>query len=477
MGGRLATAIIGLLSIRFATTYLSPEEFGQLALLLMVQALCGLFFINPVGQHINRHTHAWWDAGTLRSRLSQYGYYIFLVSIIGTLVMFFIDSTSIEHALWAAGAIFLNVLLGTWNATYIPILNMLGLRGASVLWTVLTSASGLMASVTLMQWYPVATAWFFGLTFGMAVGVIGSGMRFRGESIRSGHKQCSESFLDKKTVIAYCLPLAVATGFMWLQLSGYRFVVESYWGLAQLGYITVGLTLAAQVWAVCESLAMQFLYPYFFKSISDNKYASGKQALSDLLNVLGPLYLVLAGVTVIAAPLLIFLLVDEKFSNALLFVMMGGSIECCRALANVFGNAAQVTRKTKSLALPYAAGAFVLFTLLFVAGINQADTIWVGVALVSGALVMLAVMIFSMYKQVAFVLELKTWLIGFLGMVTLCVSSYLFGKLNDWVEAIESLGLVAIAAILLTFLILRKNESLKRLLQVRLSGESVNDNC
>ena len=83
IGGRFAAAAMALISIRVVTTVLTPEQFGELALLVAVQMFCGLFLINPVGQHINLHTHAWWDSGTLLSRLKSYRLYVLAVSLVG----------------------------------------------------------------------------------------------------------------------------------------------------------------------------------------------------------------------------------------------------------------------------------------------------------------------------------------------------------------------------------------------------------
>ncbi len=88
-GGRLAAALMALISIRAVTTFLTPEQYGELALLIAVQTFCGLFLINPIGQHINLHTHAWWDDGTLMARLKSYRRYIFVVSFVGAAVDFF----------------------------------------------------------------------------------------------------------------------------------------------------------------------------------------------------------------------------------------------------------------------------------------------------------------------------------------------------------------------------------------------------
>ncbi|OIP99113.1 MAG: hypothetical protein AUK35_09100 [Zetaproteobacteria bacterium CG2_30_46_52] len=472
LGGRLAIACIGLIAIRAVTTFLSPEEYGYLALLLMVQTLCGMFLVNPVGVYINRHTHQWWGEGTLMSRLKPFRFYVIAVSLVGGIVMFGVALASAnEHPFLSAFALMLMVVFGTWNATWVPRLNVLGFRLDAVFWGVLTVALSLLFSVALMLLGTTATVWFWGQVLGMLVGAAGAGKLMRKYAKTLGHTEVAPA-IDFADLMRFSLPLAIGTGFMWLQLSGYRLVVEAYWGLSQLGYITVGLLLATQIWSVFESLAMQFLYPYFFKSISDNHLESGERALSDLINVLGPFYLVLAGLTVVAAPLLVHLLVDSKFSDAVPFVMMGAFIECCRALANVFGNAAQVTKKTLSLALPYGFGAFVVFSFLFATGLFEAGVIWVGAALIAGALGMLVVMVFSMYKQVRFKFKRKSWLIGMFGMILFCVMGFWYGELNTAPERFGLVVFVVLASGLLTFALLRRNAALTRLLDTQLSGEN-----
>ena len=46
-GGRLAAALMALVTIRAVTTFLTPEQYGALALLIAVQTFCGFFLVNP----------------------------------------------------------------------------------------------------------------------------------------------------------------------------------------------------------------------------------------------------------------------------------------------------------------------------------------------------------------------------------------------------------------------------------------------
>jgi hypothetical protein len=92
---------------------------------------------------------------------------------------------------------------------------------------------------------------------------------------------------------------------------------------------------------------MQFFYPLFYRRVSNHEdLEEVKLAFSDLLNTLGPVYIVLTGLIVFCAPFFLKVLVASQFQNTITFVAFGATIELCRAYANLLSNAAQVKRKT-----------------------------------------------------------------------------------------------------------------------------------
>jgi O-antigen/teichoic acid export membrane protein len=469
-GGRLAAALMALISIRAVTTFLTPEQYGELALLIAVQTFCGLFLINPIGQHINLHTHAWWDDGTLMTRLKSYRRYIFVVSFVGASVVFFMGKQqTLEQILWSSAVMFTLVIVGTWNATLIPMLNMLGFRSASVLWSILTVMIGLACSISFVIWLPSATSWFSGQTIGMAIGALGAKYVLHKHALHTKLSKGRLSLIDRRTVLSYCLPLALATGLMWLQLSGYRFLVESYWGLAQLGFMVVGLQLTGQISALVESLVMQFFYPMFYRRVSAHEQVHEVElAFSDLLNTLVPIYFVLIGLIIVSAPYLLKLLVASQFQDAIFFVILGAGIELCRVLGNILSNAAQITRKTKSVVLPYAVGAIITFILIALIGYRQKEMIWVGVALISGSIAMLLVMLKVMYRQVSFRLDVWRCLLGTLAMLTMIAVVDWMPKPDSWVVSIECLIVTATLASFVVIALLWNNPATLRLLNVHL---------
>ena len=466
----MVLAFIGLLTIKAVTTFLSPEQYGELALLITVQMFCGLFLINPVGQHINLHTHEWWDDGTLYLRLKSYGNYVLFVSLLGGFFALSLGtSRSVEHLVIVFISMFSMVVAGTWNATLIPMLNMLGFRGASVIWSVTTVAVGLLSSISLVSWTQSSTAWFSGQAIGMALGALGAKYVLRQHLINPKQSQDPLPLLSNNTVRTYCFPLAVATGLMWLQLSGYRFVIEKYWGLAQLGFLAIGLQLAGQIFAVAESLAMQFFYPLFYRRVSKREnFVEIESAFSDLLNTLVPVYFVLAGLVIFTAPYLLKVLVSLQFQSAIIFVMFGAGVELFRVLGNLFSNAAQIKRQTKSLVFPYFVGALVSLSLIYLAGTQQKDISWAGVALVLGALAMFLGVLVNMYQQIKFTLDIRRCFFGFAVMLVMAIFIIWLPKAVDLAEAIVVLVLTSLIVSIVLLILLSRNPATLRLLSVKL---------
>jgi len=227
--------------------------------------------------------------------------------------------------------------------------------------------------------------------------------------------------------------------------------------------------LAGQIWALAESLAMQFLYPLFYRRVTehDNR-VEVELAFSDLLNTLVPVYFVLTGLLILSAPYLLKVLVAPQFQDAITFVMLGAGIEMCRVLGNLLSNAAHVRRKTKSLALPYAAGATVSLVLVYLAGARQMEISWAGAGLLVGASAMFMIMAIGMYQQVKFSLDIFRCSVGAAVMLAMAL-------LGVWLPGISGIGASFAILMLMGALsgiaglaLLWKNPATLRLLNVQL---------
>jgi hypothetical protein len=218
-----------------------------------------------------------------------------------------------------------------------------------------------------------------------------------------------------------------------------------------------------------ESLAMQFLYPLFYRRIADIGTPDSALAFSDLLNTLGPIYLVLAAATVAGAQSLLLLLVDSTYQGVVTFVLLGAAIECCRTLGNLLATAAQVDRQMRMLIPPYGAGALALTAGLLVltrfdASITQAVMVLAGAGVIT-----LIVMAIVMSRLQAFRLDLVRWAGA---MMPVALSIYLvsvepLGPVGV-VRALASVVAIGVVVATWTVALLWKNPGTKRLLAVQL---------
>lgn len=483
-GGRVVTALVALASIRLSTALLPPEQYGVLSLLVTFQVFCGLFLVNPVGQYINRHTHAWADDGTLLPRLARYRAWVIVAALAGALasgLWALSKPVAWSERLLVMATVTLMVVAATWNATSVSLLNMLGHRAQSVGWGAATVLLALALSYAFTLFAGGGLAWFGGQALGMGIGAVGAGIAVRrvlgvtGVGLKPdlrGSGSRAITLLEGDALRGYILPLAVATGFMWWLLSGYRLLVEAHWGLVALGYAAVGLTLASQLWGLVESLAMQFLFPLFYRRIATPDSPDGALAFPDLLNTLGPVYLVLAAATLAGAPALLALLVDAAYADVVPFVLIGAAIECGRVLGNVLATAAQVDRRMSALVLPYAAGALAMTAgVAWVASSGGDITQAVAMLAVAGA-VTLATMAHAMRRLHAFRLDGARWSAALM----LAVVTAWLAVQSPWVPSgvAAALGIVAVigavSAVSLAAL-LWKNPATARLLAVRLQPD------
>lgn len=478
--GRIATALIAIASLRIMTLLLEPKDFGIYTLLLAFQGFCGLLLINPVGQHINRHTHAWWDDSTLLTRLVGYNRYLVAVSsgialvVLGWWMLYPGTDHSMASALLAALAVSTIVYLGTWNGTFVYILNMLGFRSSSVGWMLASSIIGLVISSLFAYEYHTGTSWVLGQAVGLAVGAMGA--RFMLRQYQAARKLVEFSshnvpiLLDRQTLMAYCLPLAAATGLMWLQNTGYRFWVGGAWGAAELGLLAVGLSISAQIWAIIETLSMQFLNPYFFRHITEVQSDTQKSAvLSDMVNVMWPIYAVLAGFNVVFASSLLTVLTNERYHAAVTFVLFGVLIEFARCTGNLWSYAAQIERRTAKYIVPYGIGALIVWLGAVGVSYVHSDIVTMAIVLAISGLVMCAAMVLVMQRMMPVKLDVRRWLAGSL-MLLACLLSVIYMPVKaDGIMmniGLIMVGLVVAGSVMLA--LLWRNTALSRLLAVSL---------
>jgi O-antigen/teichoic acid export membrane protein len=482
--GRVVTALIAVGSLRVMTALLAPSDYGQWAVLMAFQTFCTLFLINPVDQHVFRHAHEWWDNGTLLSHLKKFEQYVRWVSLVIMIVVLlwgyldhareYGDYAVVLIAGLSVGAL---VYFGTGNMLLVTFLNVLGFRAQGVIIAITGASAALTCSVIFAATYPHAISWVLGQSFGLGVGAWGAWHVLRKHALKADApmgKITFADFLNRNVIVRFCLPLAAATGLMWLQNSGYRFLVSGVWGAADLGLLVVGLGLSAQMAGLVETLAMQFLYPYFARRLTDAKTdVEISAALSDLMNVLAPIYAIWAGLNAICAPALLEVLTDARYHVATHFVILGAMIEFARCTTNLWSNTARAVRQTRGLILPYALGAAVVWGGALVSIHYSGELMAFSVVLVAAGAITCVAMVVAMIRLLPISIDvIRTG--GALAVMLACFA--LASVTTPKVEGLLSSLIFLMGAGLLTglfaLIMLWRSPALSRLLSATLRGSN-----
>ncbi|MDO8805336.1 MAG: hypothetical protein Q7R35_13005 [Elusimicrobiota bacterium] len=416
IAGRFLQAVLGIAALRVMTALLSPAQVGSVFLVLSFATGFAFLFINPLGMYINRKLHAWHGAKTIIPRFFLFNLYVAVVAcaaLLTTVAAKKVLGTGAGLPDWSfAALVAAYVYFNTWNMTLVPSLNMLGYRVSFVAYSVLTTGFGLVFSVLAVnKLSPTVFSWLSGQVAAMfliSLAALYSLSRNTGEALALPKNPFSEVNRESaRGVLDFALPLSGATIFMWMQNQGYRLIVEMKAGAEFLGYLAVGLGIAASLAAVSESLVQQIYFPGFYKRISSGGAEERKEALAELSAKTIPVYVILLFFTVSVSAQLTGLLVDPKFHNAVKFVAFGSLVEFLRMAANIISSAAHSEMRTKTLIKPYAAGGLVTCAAVFAASGSPSRETLIPLAMILGGLVTLAAIRLETARVVSFSLNRK----------------------------------------------------------------------
>ncbi|MDC0108293.1 hypothetical protein OAI35_01150 [Paracoccaceae bacterium] len=365
--GRIAQALLALLSLRIMTSLLSPEEVGRWSLLIAVTSFFAFGLINPLGMFINRRLHEWVEEGRVNRYMSYYFVYLLAVSLLAAVMLYgvslvysFVPGMSL---FWIIGLVMCSIIFGTLNQTFIPSLNLLGYRGWFVLLMLATVGSSLLASVGIAFFLRAgAELWQVGQLIGQAgLAIIGAGLFFKVVIKQKKRKpvgqELSLNYKKVRVLFLFAWPLAIAVLLTWTQSQSYRFVGQNSIGLESLGLFVIGYGLSASLFGIFESVICTYFLPLFYKRISRGNKHEQALAWANYATVMLPAVLIIVAATASVSEELTQILLDKKFSSAAQFVVWGALAEAARVIVGTYALLAHAGMDTKKLMLPNILGA------------------------------------------------------------------------------------------------------------------------
>lgn len=436
--GRGAQILIMLFAIKLSTALLNPSEMGNLYLIFTICSFFGLFFMNPIGQYVNRKTHEWHRSGVLLNKLFNYNYYILSASILSFFIVFTLYSFGIANSInYTLLIIFipLYVFFNTWNQTIIPMLNMLEYRTSFTILTIFTLLLALFTSYFMVDKFEKnGLFWFSGQIVGLGMMAIIALVFFMKKVDNTLSISVAHSYINKiniKHIVSFALPLSIAVLFLWMQNQSYRLIIEKFIGAEFLGYFGVGMAIAIAIASSFETIVMQFLYPKMYKQMNDE--VQFKIIFSNIINMILPIYFFLAIFVSFTAIYLTTILVDIKYTSSFIFVIFGIWVEFFRMSSSLISTIAHSKMQTQSLIFPYAVGGiFVVVGTYFVAH-NPNYQLLIPIVLIIGGFLTFLQILYIMNKLVAIDLKKSGFLYLFPFILGFTPMAFLYSFSNSLV--------------------------------------------
>lgn len=403
--GRILQIIILLIALRISTKLLSPTEMGNLYLILSICSFFGFFFINPVGQYINRKTHEWHENNNLLNTLYVYNYYLIFASILSIAVIyiayFYGIGNTIELTLLML-FIPLYIFFNTWNQTIIPMINILEKRIIFTLFTILTLSVSLFFSYYFVGYYDkTGIYWFIGQIVGFGIMALLAFVYFIKYINNDINLKLAHSWFtikNIKIIASFALPLAVSVFFVWMQSQSYRIIIEKNIGAEFLGYFGVGMAIALAISSSFETIVMQFLYPKMYKAMKNDE--DFKIVFTNIINYIIPIYFVLAVCVSFLAIYLTTILVDVKYHSVYIFVIFGIWIEFFRMTSNLISTVSHSKMETSSLILPNLVGGLIVLFGVYTVSQYEGYIFLIPIVLLFGGFILVILMFYKMNQLI-----------------------------------------------------------------------------
>lgn len=397
--GRGLVALSTIIAIRVMTALLDPSEIGRLNIILSVGGGFMLVLISPVGLYMTRRLVAWQRALTAWISLKKFGGFLLSVSFLNAmLAAVYHGFIGIEISLfWLVALVSANILFTAGNSSFSSVINMLGHRGMFVLVSVLTVLAGLIFSAVFAVYFGrVAEYWLSGQLLAQAIILLlVLGYLRKCLAGAPSSQEDARSDFNFKSIFPFAWPLAVGVVFYWLQTQGYRFAVESKYGVGALGHFAVGFGIGTSIMLAFEAVFNQFYLPIFYREISGVSDREKTEAWNRYASAFIPLVVVTAAFVAANSRAIARILVPSGYGGIEYILAIGVLSESIRIVVTLLSMVSHAKYHMAPLILPGMLGAMVSLGAILMAPASFTVES-VGLFLASGWTISLIALFFRM---------------------------------------------------------------------------------
>ena len=364
--GRLIQIFVLVATLKLVTKYLTKEEVGIYYFYTGVITLLIGFFITPVGTYFNRNIFKIKESmanGVTFLLLFRFLLTSIAISISGV-IYFLLDFKSYIEI----KDFLILVITALIGSNYITLTNSLNTLSKNLQFTVTLSSIvffGLVASLLSIYVNDFkAYYWLLGLYISQILCIpIVIFLLVDGPVNKFDRYLLEMNFLK---IIKFITPLSFVSLVIWLQTTGYRYIVENKFGVESLAYIALGLSISSSIFSAFESVLTQVFKPSFIKNISADESSENRVNQWNLmLNNIIPIYVFLSVFIISNYEVFPYFLLGNEYSSVGIYIVLGVFIEFCKVFKNHIGLIGHATYNTRLLIVPNLIPAFALIPIMF----------------------------------------------------------------------------------------------------------------
>lgn len=364
--GRGLQVLAGLITIKTATTLLTPGEVGSMNQLMSLATLGTSALLIPVSAYISRGCLEWMDAGTLSQKLRAY----LLIVLAGTLVLgagaWAIQSWLVLVA--GIGAVWVGGLVAFYTAGFsLHTMGTLGLNliGHRLLY-VLFANSAVWGGLLFALWYSTVKAspemWLLGIFCGFLLSSLSYVLfdRYANANVPAHISgQVNTLPFDRWTVFTFVWPQAIIYTLYWIQSQSYRFVLTSVADIATVGLFAAGYMMCSVPMQTFETLFNEFYSPTLFRALKGHDAEGMTQAWNAYAAAYIPAVMLFGAFLAGNAAFMVKLLLGEQFQAVTSILLWPALTETFRAISSVLYQLGLVKLDMSVNVLPVVVGALI----------------------------------------------------------------------------------------------------------------------
>lgn len=454
--GRALQVLAGLVTIKTATTLLSPSDVGSMNQLMSLAILGTSALLIPVAAYISRGCLEWMDSGTLSRRLGSYLLIVLTVTPVLGLVAWAIQSQFMlvagVGAAWVGGLVALYTVGVSLHTMGTSGLNLIGHRFLYVLFGNIAVWGGLI----LALWYSKGEAspemWLLGIFCGFLLSSLSYALldRYARANVPAHSSDAPGTLsFDWRTVFMFVWPQAMVFVLWWIQSQSYRFVLTWVADIATVGLFAAGYMICSVPMQTFETLFNEFYSPTLFRALKGQDTQGMARAWNAYAAAYVPAVILFGAFLVGNAAFMVKLLLGEQFQIVTPILIWPALTETFRAISSTLHQLGLAKIDMTVNVLPVVIGALVAPTLVYLLG-SYEPLLGTALALLTAGVAVFAVVVPISYRALPIVWPIRRIMYAAALGVPLCLMGRVMGTgLGELSESKAVIALVTSGMVML----------------------------